>query len=156
METSSRLEIKVTCEPLGETKRKRARAKQPDTKVRLAGLTRRLNGRANPKWLRMVHKWEASARNQGENAPKRQDSSRKARKSKANPTNTATLKGTALKGDRYSQEGCRDGGGILAFVLALEQFFEFSLKLSRTAVFFRGFKRVHGRPIIFPEFIHER
>src|SRR6266550_7879966 len=104
----------------------------------------------------MVHKWEASARNQGENAPKRQDNSRKARKRKANPTNTATVKGTALNGDRYAQEGCRDGGGILAFVLALEQLFQLLLEVSRSAVLFCGVECIHGRPVVCPKLIHER
>jgi hypothetical protein len=64
---------------------------------------------------------------------------------------------TASKRDRNAQEGCRNGGGILAraFVLAGKQLFQLSLQISRSAVLFRGFECIHGRPVVFPEFIDE-
>jgi hypothetical protein len=60
--------------------------------------------------------------------------------------------------NRNAQEGCRNGGGIptRAFVLAVEQFFQLLLQIICPAVLFCGFECIHGRPVVFPEFIHER
>src|SRR5213592_2271171 len=71
---------------------------------------------------------------------------------------TRLLLKTASHGDRNAQEGCRNGGGILAraFVLAGKQLFQLSLQVSRSAVLFCGFECIHGRPVVFPEFIDER
>src|SRR6266576_6733524 len=65
--------------------------------------------------------------------------------------------GTVSKRDRNAQEGCRNEGSIFtrAFVFAGKQLFQLSLQVSRSAVLFCGFKCVHGRPVIFPEFIDE-
>src|SRR2546429_9399576 len=70
---------------------------------------------------------------------------------------TRLLLKTASNRDRNTQEGCRNGGGILAraFVLAGKQLFQLSLQISRSTVLFRGFECVHGRSVIFPEFIDE-
>src|SRR6266403_4307103 len=59
------------------------------------------------------------------------------------------------KRDRNAQEGCRNRGGILvwASVLAGKQLFQLSLQVSRSAVLFCGFECIHGRPVVFPEFI---
>src|SRR5205823_7621450 len=64
---------------------------------------------------------------------------------------------TASKRDRNAQEGCRNGGSILAraFVLTGKQLFQLSLQISRAAVLFCGFECIHGRPVVFPEFIDE-
>ncbi len=58
----------------------------------------------------------------------------------------------------HAQEGCRNGRGILvrAFVLAGEQSFQFLLEISCATVLFRRVERIHGRPVVFSEFIHER
>ena len=45
---------------------------------------------------------------------------------------------------------------LRAFVLAVEKLFQLFLQISRSAVLFRGFERIHGWPVVFPEFIHER
>src|SRR5260370_6919274 len=64
---------------------------------------------------------------------------------------------TASKRDRNAQEGCRNGGGILAraFVLTGKQLFQLSLQVSRSATLFCGFECIHGQPVVFPEFIDE-
>jgi hypothetical protein len=64
---------------------------------------------------------------------------------------------TASNRDRNAQEGCRNGGVILAraFVLAGKQLFQLSLQVSRSAVPFCGFECIHGRPVVFPKFIDE-
>src|SRR6266496_807410 len=64
---------------------------------------------------------------------------------------------TASNRGGNTQEGCRNGGGILAraFVLAGKQLFQLSLQISRSAVLFCGFECIHGRPVVFPEFIDE-
>src|SRR5439155_26448019 len=56
----------------------------------------------------------------------------------------------ASKRDRNTQEGCRNGGGILAraLVLAGKQLFQLSLQVSRSAVLFCGFECIHGRPVV--------
>ena len=55
--------------------------------------------------------------------------------------------------DRDAQEGCRDGGGILAraCVLAVEEGFELAMQLGLAAVGCCSRVRVHGRPVIRPE-----
>src|SRR5437764_11491901 len=70
---------------------------------------------------------------------------------------TRLLLKTALNRDRNTQEGCRNGGVILAraFVLAGKQLFQLSLQVIRSTVLFCGFECIHGRPIVFPEFIDE-
>src|SRR6266581_13296 len=62
------------------------------------------------------------------------------------------------KRDRNPQESCRNGSGIpaRAFVLAVEQLFQLFLQVSRSAVLFCGFECIHGWPVVFPEFIHQR
>src|SRR6266480_3724914 len=59
------------------------------------------------------------------------------------------------KRDRYAQKGCRNRSGILTFVLAVEQVFQFFLQLSCPAILFCCFERIHGRPVIFAKFIDE-
>src|SRR5262245_52220652 len=59
------------------------------------------------------------------------------------------------KGDRHAQEGRRDGGGVFASVLALEEDLELLLQVGSSTVLFRGFERIHGRPVVFSEFTHE-
>ena len=58
--------------------------------------------------------------------------------------------------DRHAQERRRNRRAILTFVLAVEQLFQLFLQLIRPALFFRGFERIHGWAIIFPECIHKR
>lgn len=55
--------------------------------------------------------------------------------------------------NRYTQEGCRNGGDTRACarVLALEERFEFSLQISGSPVAFCGLERIHRRPIIISE-----
>src|SRR6516165_1124152 len=60
-----------------------------------------------------------------------------------------------LSFDRHAQKRCRNGCLLLSFVLVIEQFFQLFLKLVRFALFLGGFERVHGGPIIFPEYIDE-
>ena len=43
----------------------------------------------------------------------------------------------------------------VAFVLPVEQLFQLFLQISSSAVLFRRFERIHGWPVVFPEFIHE-
>src|SRR5205085_4256310 len=64
---------------------------------------------------------------------------------------------TWSKRDRNPQEGCRNGSSILAgaLVLAVEQLFQLPLQVRRPAILFRGIECTHGRPIVFPEFIHK-
>src|SRR6266481_7830730 len=64
----------------------------------------------------------------------------------------------ASKRDCNTQEGCRNGGGILvrAFVLTGKQFFQLSLQVSCSTILFCGFECIHGRSVVFPEFIDER
>jgi hypothetical protein len=52
-----------------------------------------------------------------------------------------------------AQEGCRNGGSILAwaFVLAFEQDFQLTLQIAGSAVLFRSFECIHGRPVVFSE-----
>jgi hypothetical protein len=83
-ETSSRLEIKATCEPLGETRPKCTPAKGPEV-VLHTGPIRWLKGRANPKRLRMVLKWEGSIRKRQVITPTPPVDNRKARKNQTNP-----------------------------------------------------------------------
>ena len=61
-----------------------------------------------------------------------------------------------LEGDRHTQEPCRNGRGILTLILAVEQTFEFLLQVSSPTVLLRRFECIHGRPVVFPEFSHER
>src|SRR3954470_9257388 len=70
---------------------------------------------------------------------------------------TRLLLKTASNRDRNTQEGCRNGGSILAraFILAGKQLFQLSLQVSRSTVLFCGFECIHGRPVVFPEFINE-
>src|SRR6266516_4396815 len=55
--------------------------------------------------------------------------------------------------DRYAQEGCGNGGGILAraCVLAVEQIVQLGLQIVLAAVGCCSFERVHRRPVIRPE-----
>jgi len=59
--------------------------------------------------------------------------------------------------NRDPQEGRRNGGGSLActLVLAIEQNFQLLLQIAGPTVFFRSFERIHGRPVVFSEFIDE-
>src|SRR5205809_6797052 len=70
---------------------------------------------------------------------------------------TRLLLKTASNRDRNTQESCRNGGGILAraFVLAGKQLFQLSLQVSRAAILFRGFECIHGRSVVFLEFIDQ-
>src|SRR5580692_5248107 len=63
-----------------------------------------------------------------------------------------------LSRDGNSQERRRNRGGILAwaFVLTVEQDFQFLLQIIRPAVLFGRFKGIHGWPIIFSESLKER
>ncbi len=55
--------------------------------------------------------------------------------------------------DRHTQEGCRNGGGILgrACVLAVEEGVQFGLQFGLAAVGGCRFERVHGRAVVRPE-----
>ena len=68
--------------------------------------------------------------------------------------NTAFLS----KRNRDAEEGRGNGLGFLAraLVLAIEQFFELFLHISGLTVLVRRFEGIHGRPVIFSEFIRER
>src|SRR4030095_298755 len=57
--------------------------------------------------------------------------------------------------DRHAQEGRRNAGSVLALVLADEQLFELSLQVGSSTRLFRGFERIHGGPVVFPEGIQE-
>jgi len=75
-------------------------------------------------------KWEGNIRQQAAEVitPTRPVDNRKARKKAANPSRpTVPVKGNASNSNRNVEEGCRNGGGSLTFVLAVEQLFEFFL-----------------------------
>jgi hypothetical protein len=63
-----------------------------------------------------------------------------------------------FKRNRDAQEGCRNRCGFLAraLVLAVEQFFKPFLQISDLTVLLRHFEGIHGGPIVFSEFVHER
>src|SRR4029077_6368933 len=98
--------------------------------------------RATLKWEGSIRKWEAEVI-----AHTRPVDNRKARKNQANPKGKASVRDALLNRDRDAQERRRKGRGILTFVLAVKQLFEFFLQLSRASLFFRGFERIHGRAI---------
>jgi hypothetical protein len=56
-----------------------------------------------------------------------------------------------------AQERRRNGGGVVvrAFVLAVEQTFQFRLQITGSTVLFSSLERIHGWPIIFSECINE-
>ncbi len=68
---------------------------------------------------------------------------------------TSGMKFPLLNRNGDTQEGCGNGGGVLAgaFVLAVEQSFELLLQVAGFAVLFRSFECIHGWPVIFSEFI---
>ena len=85
MGTSSRPEIRATCEPLGETRPKCIPAKWPDPGAVLTVHMRRIKCRVIHKWERVRLKWERSIRKEEVIAPDRPDNNSKARrKSQAN------------------------------------------------------------------------
>ena len=59
--------------------------------------------------------------------------------------------------NRHAQEGRRNGGRIVrtACVLTGEQIFQLLLQIGCAPVLFRGVERIHGRSVVFSEFIHE-
>ena len=63
------------------------------------------------------------------------------------------LGATFSKCDCNAQEGCWNGGSILALasVLAVEQIFQFLLQVSRSIILFCSFERIHGRSVVFSE-----
>jgi hypothetical protein len=87
MGTSSRPDIKATCEPLGETRPKCIPAKWPDPGAVLTVHMRRIKCRVIHKWARVTLKREGSIRKWEVEviAPARPDNNSKARrKSQAN------------------------------------------------------------------------
>ena len=65
--------------------------------------------------------------------------------------------GVRLDLHRHLQEGGRNGRGVLgrALVLADEQILQLSPQVRRAAILFRRVERVHGRPVVLQEFIHD-
>src|SRR3954468_20073044 len=63
----------------------------------------------------------------------------------------------SLNRNSNAQEGCRNGSSILAraFVLTVEQTYQFLGQVSSSTVFFCGFKRVHRRSVKIPKGSHE-
>src|SRR5262245_51372591 len=65
--------------------------------------------------------------------------------------------GGSIDRNGHAQEGCRNGGGVpvLALVLAFEQGLQLLLQIGGPTALFRGFERIHRRPVIFSEGCHE-
>lgn len=62
---------------------------------------------------------------------------------------------TILDRNGHAQKCCRDrrAAFIATFVLGIEQALQFLLQIRGAPAFFRGFKRVHGRAVVFFELV---